>query len=228
MLIYLKNADLGRTERKPGAYCVQATQPENPCSETVLSLGSQTHQAKGRTSPRAGCQNSPRSLCVEKRVEGIQEHEPDVSRRNCSLCFCSGCPFSPGLWYENIWKGLGWGRGIAPENQSQPFPRSLRLFLLCQAFLTVSFCMSSFPGGSSFPEANSLLAAPPYQAARLSWISVANNTAGTPARIRFPGRLSCARNFQGCHLVDFSWWTYEREIVISVLQRTKLRFWEIE
>lgn len=88
MLIYLKNADLGRTERKPGAYFTQATQPENPGSEAELGLGSQTHQAKGRKSPRAGSTASilP-SDCeyVEKRIEGMQEYEPDVSRRNCSL-----------------------------------------------------------------------------------------------------------------------------------------------
>lgn len=38
MLIYPENADLGRTERKPGAYFTQATQTENLGSETELGL----------------------------------------------------------------------------------------------------------------------------------------------------------------------------------------------
>lgn len=165
MLIYPKNADLGRTERKPGAYFIQATWPENPGFETELALVRQTHQAKSRTSPRASRAASILPNDCEC-VEGVQEHGPDVCRRKCSLCFHSESPFSPGLCYEHMQKGLGWERGIALESQSQPFPRSVRLFLLGQACLTVSFCMSSFPGGSSFPAASSLLAAPPYQAAR--------------------------------------------------------------
>lgn len=54
-------------------------------------------------------------------------------------------PFSPGLQSEHIWKGLGWGRGVAPESQSQPFPSSLRLFLLRPSFSDSLILYEFFP-----------------------------------------------------------------------------------
>lgn len=81
MLIYPKNAASRRTGRKPGAYFIQATQAENAGTESLeLGLASQSLQSTGRQNPR---EVGPDRIlsdreCVERRVEEIQEGEPDV------------------------------------------------------------------------------------------------------------------------------------------------------
>lgn len=60
MLISSKNADLGRTVRKPGTSFLQATQTENPGPKTEFGLVNQTHLSKRRGSQGSGnSQNSP-------------------------------------------------------------------------------------------------------------------------------------------------------------------------
>lgn len=123
----------------------------------------QIYQSKGRKNPRVN--GSARILPNDReRVEEIQEGETDVFRKNNSLSFCS-VSFLPRTAGVHL-KGVGRGEGRSTGVKARLSPDESAFSFSGQACLTVSLCTSFFPGGSSVPEANSLLADPPYGAAK--------------------------------------------------------------
>lgn len=170
MLIYPKNADLGKTEGKPSAYFIQETQAENPGSRTELGLGSQTRQSKRRQSPGKAGQPELFSVTVsvwKKEWKKYKSMSQMFLEERALFVFVQS-PFFPGLWYEHIWKGLSWGRGAAPDSQSLPFPSSLRLFLLGPSSSASLILYEFFPRRLFTSCSNESPGSPTYQAARHS------------------------------------------------------------